>query len=264
MRLYMVILAAALYAVFSPDVMSQMKILSREKVESVTNPRLSADSSSFMFQTKHIVAEPMTEDDGPETFVFPFRNISKEMIHIDRLVTTCSCVSATVADDDVPSGASSEIRVRYNPEGHPGKFERRIFVYADGKSDPAAVLRLTVDVGSGKDISADWPVRMGMIGLRRSGLTFVKGKKAVEKIRFINLGKKSLHLDCEKAFLPDCLTFDCEPSVVPAGAEGVMVISYDPSKGIERPNASVILKGLGLPPTRSSIKVVFSDAVEND
>lgn len=255
----MVILASALYAVFSPDAMSQMKILPREKVESVTNPRLSADSSSFMFETRHIVAEPMTEDDGPETFVFRFRNISKESLHIDRLVTTCSCVSATVADDDVPSGTCSEIRVRYNPEGHPGKFERRIFVYADGKSDPAAVLRLTVDVGSGKDISADWPVRMGTIGLRRSGLTFVKGQKSVEKIRFINLGSKTLNLECEKAFLPDCLDFTAEPSAVTAGSEGVMVISYDPAKGGERPGVSVMLKGLGVPPSRSSIKVTFSE-----
>lgn len=259
MRLYMVILASALCAVFSPDVMSQMKILPREKVENVTNPRLSADSSSFMFETRHIVADPMTEDDDPETFVFRFRNTSKGSIHIDRLVTTCSCVSATVADDDIPAGTYSEIRLRYNPEGHPGKFERRVFVYADGKNDPAAVLRLTVDVGNGKDISADWPVRMGTIGLRRSGLTFVKGKKSVEKIRFINLGSKAIHLECEKAFLPDCLSFSTEPAAVPAGSEGVMVISYDPSKGGERPGISVMLKGLGVPPSRSSIKVTFSD-----
>lgn len=260
----MVILAFALCAVSSPDAMSQMKILPREKVESVTSPRLSSDSSSFRFETMHIVAPEMTEDDEPQTFVFRFRNMSEKALHIDRIVTTCSCVSAVVSDDDVPSGNDAGIEVIYNPEGHTGKFERRIFVYAEGKTDPAAVLRLTVNVGSGKDVSADWPVRMGAIGLRRSGLTFVSGVKAVEKVRFINLGKKSVRLDCEKAFLPDCLTFDCEPSVVPAGAEGVMVISYDPSKGIERPNASVILKGLGLPPMRSSIKVVFSDAVEND
>lgn len=230
-----------------------MKILPREKIDNVANPRLSPDSAAFRFDTRHIVAEPMTEDDAPSTYIFKFENAGDRTLNIDRLVSTCSCASASIDKKDVKPGERAEIAVRYNPKGHPGRFERRIFVYASGVNDPAAVLKLTVNVENGKDLSGVWPVQMGPIRLRRSSVEFVQGQKAVEKLRFINLSGKPLKLQCEKTFLPDCLDFAAD--MVEDGQEGEIVISYDPSKPGAREQMKVILKGLGLPPTKATITV---------
>ena len=54
---------------------AQMRIIPREKVEAVSNPRLSAESASLVFETMHIVAEPMTEDYTPMTFIYRFDKI---------------------------------------------------------------------------------------------------------------------------------------------------------------------------------------------
>ena len=234
---------------------AQLRMVSKEKLQEVANPALSADSASLSFEQKHIIAEPMNEDDAPKTFVYRFTNVGKEAVAIKRLVSTCSCASAVGPVKEIAPGASAEISVTYNPKGHPGKFERKIFVYTQDGNAPAAVLRLSVEVATGADLSAEWPVQMGGIRLRRSEIIFAAGAKAVEQLRFINLSGRALTLQCEESFLPECLSFRTEPAVVEDGAEGVIVISYDPSLPGARESVNVILKGLGLPPTKSSITV---------
>lgn len=253
MKLYRIILASSAVLVSTLTADAQLRIISKEKVEAVANPRLSPDSAAFKFDTRHIVAEPMNEDDVPSTYIFMFENVGGSTLNIDRLVTTCSCASASIDKKELKPGERAAIAVRYNPKGHPGRFERRVFVYTSGGSALAAILKLTVDVENGKDISDEWPVQMGPIRLRRSSVEFVQGEKAVEKLRFINLSGKPLQLQCEEAFLPECLSFSVD--MVEEGKEGEIVISYDPSKPGAREQMKVILKGLGLPPTKATITV---------
>ena len=232
---------------------AQMRIISRDKVEAVSNPLLSADSASLAFETKHIVADPMTEDDAPKTFIYRFENKGDKDIEILRLVSTCSCAAATCSAKKVAPGTSAEISVKYYPKGHLGKFERKVFVYTQSGNDPAAVLRLTVDVANGADYSTEWPIQMGGIRLRRNEVTFAQGKRAVETISFINLTGRTLKLECETMFLPQCFSFSSDP--IEAGAEGVIKIAYDPAKPGARDNTKLILKGLGVSPSQSSITI---------
>ena len=250
---FIMVCTAVMVSAMTAD--AQLRMVSREKLQEVANPALSADSASLSFEQKHIIAEPMNEDDAPTSFAYRFTNVGKETVTIKRLVSTCSCASAVCPVKEVAPGASAEISVTYNPKGHPGKFERKIFVYTQEGNAPAAVLRLSVEVATGEDLSQEWPVQMGSIRLRRSEVAFSAGAKGVEQLRFINLSGRALTLQCEESFLPECLSFRTEPAVVEDGAEGVIVISYDPSLPDARESMNVILKGLGLPPTKSSITV---------
>ena len=54
--------------------------------------------------------------------------------------------------------------------------------------------------------------------------------------------------------LPGCLSFSVAPSVVEDRGEGEIIISFDPSKPY-RPVMMVMLKDLGVSPSRASIKV---------
>ena len=253
MKVFRIIAVLHVAVLMTATASAQMRIIPREKVEAVSNPRLSADSASLAFETRHIVAEPMTEDDAPETFIYRFENVGDKDVDIIRLVSTCSCASATCSVKSVAPGASAEISVKYYPKGHPGRFERKVFVYTQEGNDPSAVLRLSVDVASGSDRSVEWPFQMGGIRLRRNEVTFAQGKKAVETISFINLTGKSLTLECETMFLPECFCFSSDP--VENGAEGTITITYDPAKPGVRDNVKLILKGLGLPPSQSSITI---------
>lgn len=246
-----------------PDLsLAQMKILPKEVVESAVSPRMSQDSAYLHFETRHIVAEPMNEDDSPVSFVYRFKNVGEKQLQIERLVSTCSCMTVQCQRQSVLPGESADIVVRYNPKGHPGRFERRIFVYTSG-DDPAAVLRLSVHVAAGADLSGEWPVQKGGIRMRRDDVSFRYGEKAVEKLRFINLTGKDLSLDCERNFLPACLSFRTEPQVVPDGQNGEIIISYDPSKEAKE-QMKIILKGLGIPPSQSSINVKMKKDQDNE
>lgn len=234
---------------------AQLRLVSPEKLQAVNNPRLSLDSSSLKFETMTIEAERMNEDDAPKTFVYRFANIGEDTLIIRRIVSSCSCAQATCIVPKLAPGAHSEISVRYNPKGHPGKFERKVFVYTQEGSEPAAILTLKVDVLKGADLAADWPVQMGPIRLRNDEVTIVEGVKTIERLSYINLSGKSLRLECEKTFLPECLTVVSDPATVSDREEGQIVISYDPTKSGAREEMKVILKGLGLPPSRSTITV---------
>ena len=197
----------------------------------------------------------MNEDDPPSSFTFRFRNISDRTISLERITTTCSCVSAICNRSEVGPDEAAEIIVRYNPKGHPGKFERKIFVYT-GKGDaPAAVLKLSVDVDRGADKSSVYPILMGRIRLRRGSVMFPAGRLAVERIPFVNVSNKEIALRCNEMLLPDCLDFRTEPEEVGPGQEGEMIITFNPAKGQVKENMMVVLDGLGLSPSRSSIKI---------
>lgn len=234
---------------------AQLRMVSKEKLEQVSDPRHSADSAFLAFDTRHIVAEPMNEDDTPKTFVYRFTNVGEHALQIKRLVSSCSCAAAVCTVREVVPGASAEISVRYNPEGHPGKFERKVFVYTQDGNDPSAVLKLSVDVSAGADLSGEWPVQMGSIRFRRSEVTFKSGEKAVETLRFINSGDRPVSLDVDRDFLPACLSVSFDRDLVEPGEEGVIRIAFDPSMSGVREAMKVILKGLGLPPTRSTLTV---------
>ena len=244
---------------------AQLRMVSKEKLEQVSDPRHSADSAFLAFDTRHIVAEPMNEDDTPKTFVYRFTNVGEHALQIKRLVSSCSCASAVCTVKEVAPGASAEISVRYNPAGHPGKFERKVFVYTQDGNDPSAVLKLSVDVSAGADLAGEWPVQMGSIRFRRSEVTFKAGEKAVETLRFINAGDRPVSLDVDRDFLPACLSVSMEQGQIAPGEEGVIRIAFDPSMSGARETMKVILKGLGLPPTRSTltVTVISSDRRES-
>lgn len=238
---------------------AQIRTISREKLESVNTPLLSSDAQALKFELTHIAAGQMSEEDGVQTFVYPFQNIGNDTIVIKRLVSTCSCATALCEKKTVPPGDKSEIVVRYNPKGHPGRFERKVFVYTDDSQSPSAILRLSVEVERGKGFEGLYPISMGSIRLRRNEIVVDREVKTVEKCVFVNVNDAPLRLMCEKAMLPSCLNFRVEPEVVNVGQEGEIIIEYDPAKGGARDKMPVILKGLGVPPSQSTINVVIKE-----
>ena len=152
-------------------------------------------------------------------------------------------------------GDSTAIVVKYNPKGHPGRFERKVMVYAGQDEDPTVILRLNVDVERGSDLSGLYPVAMGNIRLRRNEVSFYSGRREVQRCPFVNVSEKELALTWDTFLMPACLNVRTEPAVLQPRQEGEIVITYEPEKGGQRPKMPLILKGLGLPPMQSSIMV---------
>ena len=197
----------------------------------------------------------MSESDSPVTFTYGFRNTGIRKVKIERLVTSCSCAYAYCDKNVVKPGEEAQISVRFNPKGHPGKFDRKIFVYTKDGNEPTAVLTLSVDVENRMDIPEQYSISMGDIRLKSNVVKFRKGEAATASLSFINVSGRSLKFDCDRALLPSCLKFYAEP--VRPLKEGVIKITYDPTKGMERDEMVILLQGLGGTPSSSSIKVIL-------
>ena len=236
---------------------AQIKILPRERLEAVDSPRLSADSSSLDFDTRHIKAEPMREDDPPKAFRYVMTNVGTEEVNVLRLQTTCSCFSATIGQKLLKPGEKTVLTVRYDPKGHLGRFEHKVFVYTEPGTSPAAILTFSVEVQSGSDSSGLYQVQMGSIRLRSTEVVFRKGRRSVEKLKFLNRSGSPMKLDCEKMFLPDHIRFETRPAVVEDGCEGEIVLTYEPVEDDIRDEIPLILKGLGVSPGKSTVKIRF-------
>ena len=237
------------------NMQAQIQVLSRAELENVENPSLSDDAANLKFKVVSIVADDMTEDGGIKSFTYTFKNIGTDTVHIDRLVTSCSCAVATYTQKSVAPGKEGEIIVKYNPKGHPGRFERKIFVYTGGHKSPSAVLRLKVNVEVGADVSGTYQIPMGKLRLRRSEIVFNRGEKAVEKCLCINVSDAPVRIECNKYLLSSALKFKAQPEVLQPGQEGTIIVEYDPSVMEAGNQLLIMLNGLGVPPSQSVIKV---------
>ena len=256
MRLSAIIFLICVLGLASPS-QAQIKILPRERLDAVDSPRLSADSSSLAFDTRHIKAAPMREDDSPQVFRYEMTNVGKDELNVLRLQTTCSCFSATIGQKLLKPGEKTVLTVRYDPKGHLGRFEHKVFVYTGPGTSPAAILTFSVEVQGGSDCSGLYQVQMGSIRLRSTEVVFRKGRRAVENIKFLNQSGSPMKLECEKMFLPDCIRFETRPAVVEDGCEGEIVLTYEPGEGEIRDEIPLILKGLGVSPGKSTVKIRF-------
>ncbi len=127
---------------------AQIRIIPREKVDSISNPRLDPVAACLLFEQTVIDAGQICENDGPQHYLYKFRNVSRKTVDIRQLIPNCSCVTATPEPRRIGPGEKGFIRLIYRPEGHPGKFLRTVRVYASdgGRAGVAAFLKLEVKV----------------------------------------------------------------------------------------------------------------------
>ena len=252
----------------------QIRIVPREQLEL----NLSADSQSLAFDTTELSLTSLSEDSEPVTVVFPVKNVSSRTIYLTRVSSSCSCLQPEPFDGflKLSPGESSEIRAVYNPEGHPGKFSRKLFVYTAASEDtPAAVLTVNADVAWSSNPQTEFPVRCGNLLLARAEVTlsggkgmlsggekWPAGKKEIVSIRCYNASSKAMRLSAQTDFVPFPVVMHCEPQVLRSGERGRIVLEIGGAgcvggDGVAGEVASgeypIFLKGCGARPSESKI-----------
>lgn len=268
-KLIVRLLAGIVCLCWQASVAAQIWTVPENVLDSIANPVEAAGSSLMKFDTKRIVAGDIEETDRPSAYEFRFRNCGEKPLAIRKVTTSCGCARAVCDRMSVPPGDSGRVSVTYYPKGHVGKFERRIFVYTDlSESRPTAVLSLAVNVRQGEDRSLWFPHLMGKIRMKTKGLAFDRDMKDIVCVGFLNSGDTVVSPGVAREFLPAYIDAWCESSGVEPGKEGEICISFDPEKF--RENASpaalageqvkipLILTGLGVPPSESSIMLTIN------
>ena len=234
---------------FTAGIAGAQTLSEREHIiDSILHPEISEKAAlSMQFDESVIGTGIIAEEAAPQSFSFSWTNVGSAPVTVLNVTTSCGCL--------VPSFD------RTHPKGHPGPFDRRIFVYTDvsGKR-PAAILSLKGDVQPAKVPVWNYRYRMGDLLLKRREVRFEPGRLAVERILCQNAGEKPLTVGVEKDLLPPYVTVWCEPETIAPGDKADILVRYDPEASSSRMLnvVPVILTGLSLPPTQRTIKVVFS------
>ena len=135
-----ILLAVAM--VWAQNSMAQIKILPKERIDSIANPPLAPNAGNVIFERDMIIAEFASGDTASRTFEYGFINKGVRPLLISRLVSTCSCAKAEYNKRVIKPGERGVVRLTYSPEGRLGKNLRRVFVYTDENTQPSAILRL--------------------------------------------------------------------------------------------------------------------------
>ena len=135
-----ILLAVAM--VWAQNSMAQIKIMPKERIDSIANPPLAPNAGNVIFEQDMIIAEFASGDTASRTFEYGFINKGVCPLLISRLVSTCSCAKAEYDKRVIKPGERGVVRLTYSPEGRLGKNLRRVFVYTDENTQPSAILRL--------------------------------------------------------------------------------------------------------------------------
>lgn len=213
------------------------------------------------FDTQHIDAGRLGEEDAPSSYVFGWRNAGSKPIVITQVKTTCGCAVATFDRQPVRPGGEGRITVTYHPKGHPGSFQRRIFVFTQlSDKRPTAVLELTGQVEPAKLPTWNYPYAMGSLRLKQQAVRIAGTRIQAESIECLNAGDQPLRITAEKELLPSYIVFESDPKTIEPGKTGDLVIRFDPNKAPARlpTQLPVILKLPDLPPSQRTIRIRFT------
>lgn len=230
----------------------QIKVIPGEELLEFSSPALSSDSSSLDFDRRKVLLDSLTEDSSPARIEFRMRNRSTRKIALTRIATTCSCLKVSADRMVLPPGGTAVLTAVYDPEGHPGRFRRKVSIFTDASSkDPAAVLEIDAVVGWSRE--GEYPCAMGDLRLRRDSLRLSSGETA--SVRCINAGDAPLEINPMTRFIPFRVSAVLSPSVLQPGQEGKLKITC---LSVGKPGTyPLILEGTGARPSDSAIKITF-------
>lgn len=223
---------------------------------------VNAQKELLKFEHPLIDAGTMTEDDAPRTFTFVGKNVSKKILHITQVRTTCGCTSSYVKGDVMKPGDTCQVQLTFTPNRYPGTINTGAYLYLkEVEGQPAVKLALTGKVLPGADQWARYPHKMGALRLKQAKASITEVKPGTEpeaRILCGNSGDKPLRIS--SLLLPPYARLTTEPEVIEPGDEADLVITIIadkiPATMPESFTFPVILEGLDARPSDRTIQVV--------
>lgn len=255
-RQFLFPLGAATVLLTAAPAQGQIRIVSRALLDSLANPGLAPGSEAMAFEQTRIDTGDIDEDGSPKSFVFRWRNAGNEPLVITRVKSTCGCAVATYDRQPVKPGQNSEVVVTYHPKGHPGRFQRKIFLFTQlAANAPTATLELAGQVIPSTRPTYAYPYAKGSLLLKQQEIRFDGTELRTERIECLNAGDATLRVKVDKQLLPPCIEAEFLPEELKAGELGELTVRFDPSAGRAPQRVPLILQGLGLSPGQSSILI---------
>lgn len=121
----------------------QVKLLSREALDSLVYPPLMTDADKILqFSTLTHNIGTVVETHPEIRLCYPFCNVSDDTIRITHVRTLCGCTQSDESSRTLPSGAKDSIIIRFLPLGKIGQIHQKAYVYTTISKHPVACLEI--------------------------------------------------------------------------------------------------------------------------
>ena len=101
------------------------------------------------------------ESTGAATARFVYRNSGDEALVILGARANCGCTKPQYSAEILEPGDSATLTVTYDPEGRPGRFEKKIYVDSNTEPKRSTLTIPGVSIGTPATLSARFPVEVG-------------------------------------------------------------------------------------------------------
>lgn len=159
-----------------------------------------------------------SEDGEKAEAVFRLINDSAEPVSIISASATCGCTVPYFDKDAIAPGDTALVRVVYNPEGRPGRFEKQVYVRTSASHERQKLTIKGVVIGNDKTVGHFYPVDAGKLKLR-NGLAMLgrvpAGRSKTEFLTGYNQSADTIRP--EFTDLPPYLSVKCSPEAVGPG-----------------------------------------------
>lgn len=239
----------------------QIRIVPRTQLDSLAHPATAPGADAMRFSQTQLDAGKIGEQDAPRSYTFRWRNTGTTPLVITRVRTTCGCAVATWEKRPVTADGEGWVTITYHPKGHPGVFDRRIFVYTQLSDKlPTAILNLRGVVVASQQTADDYPHAIGALRLKQQSVRFAPDQGVqTERIECLNTGDKPLR-PVGNTGKAQHIVFACEPETLAPGQKGDLVIRFDPARAPQTLTPVVLLlEAENLSPEQRTIRIEFGE-----
>lgn len=232
---------------------AQIRLVPRERLDSVRNPQ--THPSELRFPERPIEMGTLSESGGVWTTTLRWQNGEQTPVVITAIRTTCGCLKADFSAEPLKRGEWGSIVLKYNPKGHPGAVDQRLFVYTSlSPQRPSAIVRLVGRVEPSADRSGDYAQACGPLLLRQIEIPYT-GEREV-RIACMNGGKSPLRITEDRLLPTHGVVVRTEPELLAPAEQGDLVITL-PERPAFRADGTlpILLQGLELPPRMRTLRL---------
>ena len=168
------------------------------------------------------------ETDGPQAGIFKAVNRGSKPVEIESVRPSCGCTEAEYTQGEVAKGDTLEIKVVFDPEERPGKFDKGIKVFFKDSDDPEQLKIKGTVVAGPETLSLFYPVSKGDMHFDTPVVEFgeiTQGHRRREFVDIYNSGKEALR----PQFTTDseALSLSLQPEEIKPGEGATLTIYLD-------------------------------------
>ncbi|MCH5238638.1 MAG: DUF1573 domain-containing protein [Muribaculaceae bacterium] len=184
------------------------------------------------------------ESNGPVEGLFRFVNKGGKPVYIREVKPSCGCTSVNFTQGQIKKGDVGEIRVTFDAENRPGKFDKGIHVFLKDEAMPINLRIEGTVIASPETLQLFYPIERGNLHFDTDTIKFGEMKRGLRRKEYIdiyNSGTEPLTPHFSSA--SNALRMELEPTTIPPGEGGLLTIYLDSSQVMGLGERTLSLKG---------------------